>query len=604
MGVLGQLMRSLHRYSSDVAMLFALFHGIKTIAERKVGGSRWLPFLSGLILVGALWLVGWTGYWLVWDVGAQKVAVSTAELVDLLPVFPDPLSRSFLTDDAVNSLLFFIVFFIHMLIPVAFGIFLWVHIQRVSRSRFFTGRVLTIWLVGTLLVISTLFPALSGAPADMARIPEGLEGDWWYLGPMAVIDRLGAGPIWTIFGITTVILFSVPWWAPKQRVKPTVIDASRCNGCQQCVRDCPFNAIDLIPDDGEGRESPFHARVNPTRCVGCGTCVGSCDSSAIDAPRLPVLDARRFVNAISKAEGESESMVAFLCGASGAADFKVGPDGSCPELPGYRVIPVICTGWVHMLTVERAIRRGAAGVLIAGCGQDAPCRESVLWTAQRLSGDRGPELRTDHVDPGRILHLSAGPGGKYRLIEQAAAFRRRCLDSGGRTTAGVSEMMERPSQSRRAVAGIMLASVLSALVVLPSHLNLLLPKVEGSRLVVSFKVSGQILETTEVVADEDALPHMRRARPKSRERSPVRMSVLVDGQNVSDESYQPGGIFNDGESVAIAEFALDPGTHHVEVRIADTLGSEWPFVFDADVTFDELHRRVLLFDSVSGFKLY
>ncbi len=605
MGGLGQFIRSIHRYSSDLAMLFALFHGIKTVAERKVGGSRWLPFLSGLVLVGALWLDGWTGYWLVWDVGAQKIAMNTAALVDLLPIFPDPLSRSFLTNDAVNSLLFFIVFFIHMLIPVAFAIFLWAHILRVNRARFFTGRILSFWLIGSLSVLSLLFPAFSGEPADMALILEGLEGDWWFLGPMTVIERLGGKAIWMVFGVTTVVLFTVPWWAPRRRVKPTVIDASRCNGCQQCVRDCPFNAIDLIPDEGVRRESPFHAQVNPARCVGCGTCVGSCDSSAIDAPRLPVLDARRFLNAVSKHESDSPTMVAFLCGASGAASFAIGADGTCPDLPGYRVIPVMCTGWVHMLTVERALRHGAAGVLIVSCGHDAPCRFSVQWTAERLSGDRGPELRSDHVDASRIRHFSSGPGGKREIMEQAALFRSRCVGNDPQSTTVETPLPHTPlSRVRSMAAGLMVSCVLGAMVVVLSNRDLLLPRVEGARLVVSFKLSGQVLETGEVVDDDNALSHMRRVRPVSRERSPVNMVVMVDGEVVSEAPYAPGGIFNDGESVAIEEFVLDPGTHHVQIRIADEPDDESPFVYDADISFDASRRRVIRFDTISGFKLH
>jgi len=70
-----------------------------------------LRLAAGALLVATLWLVGWLGYWLTWDERGKQVALGTARFLDALPVFADPLSRSFLADDTVNSLVFFIVFF-------------------------------------------------------------------------------------------------------------------------------------------------------------------------------------------------------------------------------------------------------------------------------------------------------------------------------------------------------------------------------------------------------------------------------------------------------------------------------------------------------------
>src|SRR5690606_26633012 len=105
-------------YSSDACMLFVLLHALQALGARKVGPARRLPWIAGLVMVGVIWLDGWTGYWLVWDEAARQVALATAAFLDVLPIFPEPLARSFLVDDGVNSLLFFVVFFIHMLIPL------------------------------------------------------------------------------------------------------------------------------------------------------------------------------------------------------------------------------------------------------------------------------------------------------------------------------------------------------------------------------------------------------------------------------------------------------------------------------------------------------
>ncbi len=612
LGFLPQLIRSLHRYSSDAAMLFALFHGVQTLASRKLAGARWLAFLSGLLLIGVLWFDGWTGYWLVWDERARQVALASASLMDALPIFPDPLSRSFLTDGTVNSLLFFIVFFIHMLIPVGFGIFIWVHIMRVNRSKLFTGRTLTVWLGVCLTILSILAPAVSLAPASMATVPGSFTADWWYLGPLTLIERLGAGPIWLIFGVATILLFIAPWLAPKRPVAKTVIDAAKCNGCTQCFQDCPFNAIKLLETDPAGRESEFYAQVDPDRCVGCGICVGSCDSSAIDAPRLSLLDSRRFINAISKAKelDGGPTCVAFVCGASAGTSLRMAPDGSCEALPGYRVVPVSCVGWVHMLTVERALRHGAAGVLIVGCGQDPSCREGCDWTLERLEGKREPFLRRDKVDLSRIRYLRLGSGDATALTAASQQFRTDVLGGAtGQAEPNRTDMAEpdagAATRARRALQGIGVAAVLAGAVWLPSDMKLPRRAVAGSQLVVSFKHAGQHKSGGSMSDDENVLPHMRRPRTTERGRVPVRMRVLVDGEVISEEAYQPGGLFGDGASIAIAEFGIDPGTHLVAVQLADSDSvNVWKYRFEESLQFEPSSRRVVLFESTRGFSAH
>lgn len=176
---LGGLMRSLHRYSSDACMLFVLLHGLQTFFARKIGGARWLAWVSGIFLIGLLWFDGWTGYWLVWDERAQLVAVGTAKMIDVLPLFTDPLSRSFLTNESVNSLFFFIIFFIHMLIPLAMGIALWLHIMRLNKSKFLTGRTLSWIITVALIALSLAVPADYAARAEMAQVPQNLSVDWY-----------------------------------------------------------------------------------------------------------------------------------------------------------------------------------------------------------------------------------------------------------------------------------------------------------------------------------------------------------------------------------------------------------------------------------------
>ena len=89
----GGLVRSVHRYSSDLTMLLVLAHAARTLLARKFADARWLAWVSGLGLLGLVWFIGWTGYWLVWDQRAQLLALDSMKFLDVLPVFGEPMPK-------------------------------------------------------------------------------------------------------------------------------------------------------------------------------------------------------------------------------------------------------------------------------------------------------------------------------------------------------------------------------------------------------------------------------------------------------------------------------------------------------------------------------
>jgi hypothetical protein len=215
---LGQWVRSLHRYSSDACMFMILLHAGQIFFQRRFTGGRWIAWVTGVILLVLVWVIGWTGYWLVWDVRAQHVALGTARFMDSLPLFAEPLSRSFLTNDSVPSLLFFLIFFAHMLLPLLVGVALWMHLMRVHRASFLTGPALTFWVVGSLVLLSALLPATSASPADMSAKVQRFTMDWWYLWPLLLTDRLSGGMLWALFLFASLLLLTVPWWMTRKRL--------------------------------------------------------------------------------------------------------------------------------------------------------------------------------------------------------------------------------------------------------------------------------------------------------------------------------------------------------------------------------------------------
>lgn len=593
------LMRSLHRYSSDGCMLFAVVHGLQMLGGRKFAGARWLAWVTGIAMVSLLWVLGWTGYWLVWDQRGQLVAADTAKVIDVLPIFVDPLGRSLLTDASLSSLLFFLVFFLHMILPLPMGVGVWLHVTRLSRTPYFTGRHMTVWIVVTLVALALLAPAGSAARADLQAAPGAMTLDYWYLLPIALAGRMGTAALWAALLISGALLYSVPWSLRRRMPAAAVVHEPRCNACEACYHDCPYAAIKMAPRTDGRTDRPARAVVDPDRCVACGICNGSCETAGIGLPWMPELDHRRQLERWLDA-ADAPAFVAYVCTESAAGRLSVDPaSGRSPDLPGYSVVPIPCAGWVLAHDVERAVRNGARGVLIAGCSSGACAyREGPQWTRARLFGDRKPALRRDIVSLDQVRWVQIDRGDTARLIEEAARFRRGAGAPAVRHGTGW----------RPRLAALPVAALLAALVYVPSDLPYAGAPHRDPQLVVSFKHSGQREERCRTLtADElSKLPaHMRRAEVCDRGRAPVRMRVRIDGAPVLEKSYAPGGLFGDEVSLAVERIPVTAGRHRVEVEVGDAMDQTvWNYRDDRAVEFTPGRSRVVLFDRASGFTVH
>ncbi len=596
-------LRSLHRYSSDACIFFGLVHALRLFFERRFSGARWVAWVTGVLSLGVLWLLGWTGYWLVWDVRGKYVAIETAKALDALPIFADPMGRSFLFDEGINSLLFFVVFFFHMLVPLALAFLLWLHLTRTARARFLTRAPMTIWVLGSLALLSVAYPAASAERAQMTARAESFSMDWWYLFPLALGQRLSGGAVWTVCLVGGALVGAVPWSLRKRAPRSAAVDPARCNACEQCYQDCPYEAISMVTREEPVRRESYalEARVDPAKCVACGICVASCNSIGTDLPAFPLLEQRKRVASWlehARQDGEQPG-VAFVCAQSAGGALEIDPKtGLCAELPGWRVQAGPCAGWVHAMSIERALRRGAKQVLIVSCPPGS-ChfREGPEFLGQRLDGTRGPALRVQHEVRERIEVVWLDRTRKSELVRAAA---RMLADRPRPATV-------EPPRALAGVGSVALALLVSAIIGVVSDWGYTAPAAPGAELVVTFKHPGRQSDVCRTRSEEELerLPrHMRQAEVCERGRAPVRLRVSVDGARVVDESFAPEGIWNDGASVAVAPLSVPAGEHLVRVEIGDTHDDEWAHTSEQSIAFDERARRVIAFDRASGFTLH
>ncbi len=669
---LGRIMQGLHRYSSDACMLFVFLHAIQVMAARAVTGARWLAWVTGILLLGLLWFDGWTGYWLAWDDSAARIAITSARWLDIIPIFAEPLSRTFLADATVTSLHFFLVFFIHMLIPLAMGVALWLHIARLNRSRFLTsGRAAAaLGLFFVLLAIAA--PAVPGPAATLSRDPATVRMDWFYMAPLVVMERVTPMTGWALASVLVSFALGLPWILARRRAAPVTVVEDRCNGCRQCVVDCPYAAItmNLRPDapfvtatssaaataastsasaaasatansapattatspvlraavfateNPVGEPDPLRrAVIDPALCVGCGICVGSCAPAAIDFRHLPVTavrermarwltDSRLWVSHPSGGAPRSKAWappdaLAFLCTHGAASSLAFDPaNGISPELPGYRIVPVPCTGWVHPYLLRRAFKEGYSAVLVGGCSTMPIYREGVERTDERLDGD-------DAVPTGRVLRLRFDRADRASFLEEAEAFRKAHVTSTGATQPQREATGSERSRSdvpfagaRRWILAALLVVALAVGVVAPSEGVVAVPGAGASSLVVSFRLAGMPGHVAAHVADPELMPHMQGGvQASARDRVPVRLRVRVDGATVLENAYPAHGLFGDGASIAIERVPLTPGAHEVEVALGVTTDpSEWTHRATRTLEVTEGRRAAVLFDAVDGFQ--
>jgi ferredoxin/coenzyme F420-reducing hydrogenase delta subunit len=387
------VMRSLHRYASDLMVVMMVVHLLREFANDHYRGTRWFSWLIGLPIIWLLYTSGITGYWLVWDKLAYYVAITTSELLDYLPIFGEPIARNFISTGTLTSRFFTLMVFMHVAVPLLLLFIMWVHILRISRPKVNPPRLLAALSLMALIAVSMWKPALSQGHVDLATAPVEVGLDWFYLPLYPLTDVWGKGGVWAFLGAFSILIGLMPWLPPLRRAKAAAVDLAHCNGCARCVEDCPYEAIRMVRRS-DGLPFPTQAQVNPALCVSCGLCVGACPSSTpfrrtkdlktgIDLPDYSLAELRERTIRASQALTGPARIVVLACEHGGAASY-----------PGS--VPLPCVAMAPPSLIDYILSKKLAdGVVVAGCAERA-CfnRRGIILTQQHFAQQRDPYLRT------------------------------------------------------------------------------------------------------------------------------------------------------------------------------------------------------------------
>jgi ferredoxin len=527
---LGRWIRALHRYASDAAVAAVALHVLRLLVQGKTWGPRLLAWITGVLLAGLMFLSAITGFVLIWDGFGQKLAVAGARMLRLLPLFPEPPDRAFLGDAPVPAQFFFMNLFLHVAVPLGMVAFLWLHTSRLARAAWFPERRATLAMLGGLVLLSVAWPAPLPPKADLLAVPGRIASDWFY-GFWLPLADLSPAVMLTALALFTALLVAVPWLLRPGRATPAApshVDPEKCEGCQQCFQDCPFDAIRMLPGLHPERH-PLRADVQPDLCVSCGLCAGSCASLAIGPPGRTARDqlalARRLV-ASTLDPGHRTLLV--------ACRYTEGPPGRLPAGAAPVRFGVDCAGTLHPGTIAY-LGRHFAGTQIVTCPpQSCLHREGSTLAAARIVEERAPAVA------GQIARLPV------HVVQGSAA------------------------RGPRWPAAVAVSAMLLALVALGSAWP---QGVDADHAVLrlGWRLAGQVRERCRDLTAEElaARPvHMRRPRECTSEVLAYDLTAVVDGRVVSQQRVKSPGLRADRPLSVEEDLKVAPGEHAVRVTFA------------------------------------
>jgi ferredoxin len=415
----GRWIRALHRYAADLTILAALVHALRMFVQGRSWGARALPWVSGLMLLFLMFVCGWTGYVMVWDEQGLLLAAEGARLLDVLPIFSEPLTRAFVGERPIPGAFFFLNLFLHVALPIGVALLLWVHVSRLARPVLLPPRTLSWSALLLLFAASVVAPAPLGPEADPFVLPGEVRIDWLYSFWLPWTRAWSPELAWA--GVLTVsaLLLLAPVWtrpAPERRAAPSTTDPLLCTGCFQCALDCPYGAIEMIRIPERDHEV---ARVDPALCVSCGICAGSCAPMAVGPAtrtgRDEVAEVRTF---LAEHDCGADDVVVIAC------EHGAGRVVREARIDGALVYPARCAGNLHTSVIELLLRAGVGGVMVATCPpRDCRGREGPRWLEERVHRGREAELR-ESLDRRRVRIVYVAEAERGLLRRELAAFRR------------------------------------------------------------------------------------------------------------------------------------------------------------------------------------
>jgi hypothetical protein len=128
---------------------------------------------------------------------------------------------------------------------------------------------------------------------------------------------------------------------------------------------------------------------------------------------------------------------------------------------------------------------------------------------------------------------------------------------------------------------------------------------DEAMLTIAFAHAGESREPCRKLSPDELAklpPNMRKPEDCPRERSPVVIKALLDGETFYDKSLQPPGLFKDGGVNVYFSGRIPAGNHHFEIKMDDSVRKEgFNHSFEQDININPAQILLVNFDSQKGF---
>jgi quinol-cytochrome oxidoreductase complex cytochrome b subunit len=593
----GVLMRSVHRYASDAIILLIILHFIKMLFSDRYWGSRWLAWTSGWIMLAVTWLTGTMGYWLVWDERAQWMTEYMMQFLagtsGLTYVAPDLASRTFSN--------FVIILFLHVFLPIITFFAIYIHGLRLSRARWWSPRWVSIQAVVGLIVLSLIKPVTSAAPADLSTLIHSVPMDYLYLGFLPTIEVFGNVITWGLTILITGSLFLLPWLASGRDLGPATVTDPKCTGCNICYAECPFDAIRMVQRNDDSGYQKL-AIINNAQCTACGICVGACPVDAIDLKGG--YNGDQTFNAIKGAlhrEVKDGNPVTVLF----ASHRDQAVSGLPSKLLTHTDSVVSTSAWDDNNKIITAILPSASTINIEWIKSlpNEGARDVVILSHPYDDGiyreDSHSILNRLHVRPALVtagLHWLETTPGDSKAVESFLDNLHKDEAQETKQPPALPPVKERNKLIPSLVSGLIGTILLLGLfaIALPLDIPSSMSAANQSALRIALDAKGKIEAANipeGVTLPEGADP----VQIFGGTHFPISVRLIVDGETILDDTYDPSGISGNGRISALEFLTVEPGAHHVEVWMKDD-SNDYRLVFSGEVNFEKGKVLILAYD--------
>ncbi len=563
MNFVGRLVRAVHRYASGAAIITTLLHGWRMLFQDRFRGARWLAWVSGVILAVFIWMIGITGYWLIWDERAQILNQTLANILKHSIIGKSFLINYVATEQAGTGWIFMLLILtVHLLLSLFIGLGFWYfHVKRLQRPKILPPRY---WMGVTavlLVIASAVVPVDILQVVDRTQLPGQVPIDLFYLAYLPAALHWSPGLFWGGIVVVIALLSAIPWLLVRKPLEPIVVHEDLCTGCTLCAKDCPYHALEMVEREPDHKHK-YLAVVDPDLCVSCGVCIGSCPTRALtlgDQPATPLWE-----TAVSLAAQSAENpvKVVFTCERHALQGAKPYLDGRPHIEDGMQieVVPLTCVGMAHPNMAANALEAGAAEVQFVGCPpEDCANREGNLWMEQRLDRERLPKLKKKYSDA-PIFTAWLPPN------EFAQAVKSKTRHALATT---YDFVLDQDNWRKLIPAFILLAVALAAQIWLSDR-----------------PFQSRLADQSWV---EIALEHRSgfplhdfesNLEPDPTSDTPTRLVLEVGGETIWDETYAARG--KQERAVVYEQIPLTPGEHQVQLTLYDRPDPEQGQVLYAD----------------------